>query len=605
MNFKDSLHCFGDKKFLLAFMGFPASFLFIFYSTLCFFVTGFTPEVPYVLLNFFLFALLTATAVFSPGFNSFYLFLVYFILLAPILITTSYIAIYEQPMSGQSFFFLWETNIGESMEFIRDALARSPRVIFFPIVSILLPLLPLVSLVRRRKWLREMKPLHRYVSAVVCFFMLLWLCVAGKANFNVAYQFYHSFFSYRQDAHLVYLLSGDAAERIKEISIASSRGAGVKETYIVVIGESASRHHMGLYGYSRATDPRMAALYFQKSLIAFDNVNAINTGTTRSLMHALSFKDQFTPFSTFQFSVVDVFNAANFKTYWLSNNAVLLYHDTILQSLSRNASVRKFTETRNADVTSLISTTEGLIAMSRDRAAKTEEKLTFDEELLPWVDEALSSGENKKIIFVHIKGSHILYWYRFPNAFERFKSRDGISPKTFLLDDREVEVINDYDNSIYYTDYILNELVKKLESTEGESWLLYFSDHGEEMYDFRRKMGRSENQPNRYVLDVPFLVWFSRDYKKIRDIETLKGYRDRPFDLDSLIYAIMDLANLKTELLDKTRSIFSDKYQVPARMVIAEPYFTLPPLELRNNKTLSDEIKAVESFFLMKSQEER
>ena len=605
MSFKNSLRSMGDRTILLSLACFPASFLLVFYSALCLFVPGFTPEIPYVLLNFSLFALLTVIALFLPGLNTFYLLLVYFLLLAPILVTASYIAIYEQPMNGQSFFFLWETNAGESLEFIKNALVRSPKMIFFPIASILLPLLPLIFLVRGRRRFGEIKSLHRYALATVCLFTLLWLCGTGRAQFNVAYQFYHSFFSYRQDALLVRILTDNAVERIKEVSVDSSRGADTKETYVIVIGESASRHHMGLYGYSRMTDPHMAALHSQESLVAFDNVNAINTGTTRSLMHALSFKDQFAPFSAFRFSIVDVFNAAKFKTYWLSNNAVLLYHDTILQSLSRNAAVRKFTETRNADVTSLINTKEKVGAVSRDRSTKTEEILTFDGSLLPWIEDALNSKENKKIIFVHLKGSHIFYWYRFPNIFEKFNGRDGISPKSFALDDDEVKLINDYDNSIYYTDYILNELVKKLQSTEGESWLLYFSDHAEDVYDFRRKAWRSENQPNRYMLDVPFMVWFSDNYKKIRDTRKMKAYTDRPFDLDSLIYAIMDLANLKTELLDPLRSIFSDKYKVPARMITAEPYINLPPQELNIPKYLSEEIKTLEDFFRKKALEEQ
>ena len=600
----DSLGCLGDKKLLLSLILFPCSFLLIFYSALCLFVPGFFPEVPYVLLNFLLFFLLTCLAFLLPGFNALYLIGVYVILLAPVLVTASYIATYGQPMSGQSFFFIWETNFGEALEFIKNALAQSPKMVFFPIAAILLPLLPLMYLVCKRKLPRQMKPLHRYGLAISCLIVLVMLCGTGKANSNVAYQFYYSFFSYQKDVILARNLSDNASERIKDIKITSSRSDDIKETYVVVIGESASRHHMNLYGYHRETDPLMVTLNSRGSLLAFDNVNAINAGTTRSLVHALSFKDQFTPFKTFKFSAVDVFNAAKFKTYWFSNNAVMLYYDTILQSLSRNAAVRKFTEARNADLTSLINANEGDIVMSRDRKTKTEGNLTFDGALLPWVQEALDSKENKKIIFVHLKGSHILYWYRFPNAFEKFKGREGISPKSFVLDDDNVKMINDYDNSIYYTDYILNEIVKKLQLTEGQSWLLYFSDHGEELYDFRHQAGRDPDNLSKYMLDVPFMVWFSDNYKKIRDTRKMKAYTDRPFDLDSLIYAIMDLANLKTDLLDPSRSIFSDKYKVPARMIIAEPYINLPPQERNNPKTLSNEIKAVEDFFRMKALEE-
>ena len=600
----NSLGDVGDRKLLLSLVLFPCSFLLIFYSALCLFVPGFFPEVPYVLLNFLLFSLLTCLAFFLPGLNALYLIGVYVILLVPVLVTASYVATYGQPMNGQSFFFIWETNLGEALEFIKNARFQSPKMIFFPIASILLPLLPLMYLLKKRKLPRQMKPLHRYALAASCLIVLLVLCGTGKANSNVAYQFYYSFFSYQKDLILARNLSDSALERIKDIKITSSRPDDAKETYIVVIGESASRHHMSLYGYNSMTDPRMVALNTQGSLVAFDNVNAIDGGTTKSLLNALSFKDQFTPFSTFKFSVIDVFNAAKFKTYWFSNNAVMLFYDTMLHSLSRNATMRQFTEARNADLKSLIDNNNGSIAFIRDRKAKNEEDLTFDSALLPWVDEALSSKENKKIIFVHLKGSHILYWYRFPNAFEKFKGREGISPKPFMLNDDDVKIINDYDNSIYYTDHILNELVKKLQATEGESWLLYFSDHGEEMYDFRRKAGRDPTNLSKYMLDIPFMVWFSKDYKKARDTTRMKEYTERAFDLDSLIYAIMDLANLKTDLLDRSRSIFSDKYKVPARMIVAEPYVNMPPQGLNNLKTISGEIKAVEEFIKMKSLEE-
>ena len=604
LSFKGLPGCLRDKFFLLSLFLFPCSFLLVFYSSLCLVVPGFVPEVPYILLNFLFFSLLIFLALLLPGFNAFYLIGVYVILLVPILVTASYIVIYGEPMSGQSFFFIWETNVGEALEFIKNAFTQSKKMLLFPIVAISLPLLPLMYLLRKRKLSREIKPLHRYVLLTLCLLILLVLFRSGAVRSNVAYQFYYSFFSYRKDVLLAQNLSDNAVQRIKDIKITSSRPKDTKETYVVVIGESASRHHMSLYGYNRVTDPRMKALHAQGSLIAFDNVNAISGGTTQSLIHALSFKDQFTSFKTFKFSAIDVFNAAKFKTYWFSNNAVMLYYDTILQSLSQNTAVRKFTEARNADLVSLIDKNEKNAAVSRDKNIKTEKNLTFDSALLPWVEEALKSKENKKVIFVHLKGSHILYWYRFPKAFERFKDRAGISPKQFMLDDDDVQVINDYDNSIYYTDYILSELVKKLQLTEGESWLLYFSDHAEEMYDFRRHAGRNPAAVSRYMLDVPFLVWFSKDYKKARDTDKMRQYINRPFDLDSLIYAVTDLANLKTDLVNPSRSIFSDKYQVPARMVAAEPYVILAPQSLNNPKTLSDEIKAVEDFFRMKSLKE-
>ena len=44
--------------------------------------------------------------------------------------------------------------------------------------------------------------------------------------------------------------------------------------------------------------------------------------------------------------------------------------------------------------------------------------------------------------------------------------------------------MNSYDNSILFTDYVLNEFIKKLKQQEdAKSFLLYTSDHGEDIFD--------------------------------------------------------------------------------------------------------------------------
>lgn len=577
MMFRDSSYSLLGKKFLLALTLFPCSFLFIFYFTRWLFIPGFAPQITYVLWDILLFLLPALIALLLPGWNGLYLLGVYLFLLAPTLTTTSYIAIYGHNPNWNTFFFLWETNLGEATEFIQSAINRSPGMFFFAVTSAFFPLFPLSYLLYKRKMARSISIWHRYAVVIFCLLFWVLLCTSTRSKTNLAFEFYRSFFSYQIEAAAVRDLSDTAIVRIKDIEVKSSLPEEIPETYVVVIGESASRHHWSLFGYSRETDPKMKALKEEGRLATFGNVNAIVSGTTRSLMHALSFKDQFAPLSSgFRFSVVDVFNAARFKSYWFSNNAPMIFYDNFLQLLSRNASERRFTKARDADMSSLIlSSKQEKDGIIRDRAKKTSENLTFDEELLPWFDEALKSKENKKLIFLHLKGSHDVYWYRFPNSFERYRDRRGINPKPFEMTEEGIRILNDYDNSIYYTDAILRELIQRLEAEGGVSWLLYFSDHGEDVFDLRQGFGRDAQNLNRYMLDVPLVAWFSGDYSKIRDTKIMAQYRERPYDLDSLIYAIMDLANIKTELLDKTRSIFSDKYKVPARMIGTRPYIDM------------------------------
>lgn len=49
-------------------------------------------------------------------------------------------------------------------------------------------------------------------------------------------------------------------------------------------------------------------------------------------------------------------------------------------------------------------------------------------------------------------------------------------------------MMNTYDNSILYTDFILHTLIQMLDSTEQCACLIYMPDHGENLCDDDRKL---------------------------------------------------------------------------------------------------------------------
>jgi heptose-I-phosphate ethanolaminephosphotransferase len=309
-------------------------------------------------------------------------------------------------------------------------------------------------------------------------------------------------------------------------------------------------------------------------------------------MRALTFMDQYKSLKDMKFSVVDVFRGAGFMSFWMSNNSVMR-EDYLLQKISKNADVRRFIARHEIDGDAMSGANYYSGAPANTPSAK--KSAAFDGDLLEWYKEALNSPENKKVIFVHLRGSHVKYWYRFPETFEYFKDGEGI-PMKDRLSAREIDVVNDYDNSLRYTDYILNELVTDLDRAGGESWLLYFSDHGEELYDFRMRAGRDPMRISKYMLDVPVILWLSDIYKKNRGAGRFFDYLDRPYELDGMIHTILDLAGIRTALLDETQSLVSDKYETPARLLFKPdktPYLFVEPEYLFNSGTIGDEIGAL------------
>ena len=76
------------------------------------------------------------------------------------------------------------------------------------------------------------------------------------------------------------------------------------------------------------------------------------------------------------------------------------------------------------------------------------------------------------------------------------------------------ELINAYDNTILYTDFIVNSLIEILKKDNLNSFLVYASDHGESLGENGLYL---HGVPMRFApkeqTHIPFLVWYSDSYK--------------------------------------------------------------------------------------------
>ncbi|ETJ37395.1 Phosphoethanolamine transferase CptA, partial [human gut metagenome] len=87
----------------------------------------------------------------------------------------------------------------------------------------------------------------------------------------------------------------------------------------------------------------------------------------------------------------------------------------------------------------------------------------------------------KKLIIVHLLGTHIKYKYRYPENQGKFDGNtDHVPPG---LSAEELESYNDYDNANLYNDHVVASLIKDFKAADPNGFLVYFSDHGEEVYD--------------------------------------------------------------------------------------------------------------------------
>ena len=131
-----------------------------------------------------------------------------------------------------------------------------------------------------------------------------------------------------EDFHLIFRESLDYAHRLEEFQ--SSRASVLEQAnlttisaefdgnIIVVLGESTSRAHLGIYGYFRNTTPRLAEI--EDELAVFSDVISTHSHTKPSITDAFSFNDR-----SGRKGYVDVLDivsfakASSFQVEWLSN----------------------------------------------------------------------------------------------------------------------------------------------------------------------------------------------------------------------------------------------------------------------------------------------
>lgn len=326
---------------------------------------------------------------------------------------------------------------------------------------------------------------------------------------------------------------------------------------IIAIGESATRSHHGLYGYSRDTTPFQSG---RSDLMVFNRVFSAAPLTGVSLKYALTFATLHKP-DEYRCTLVSILKKSGIRTVWLSAQGERC-------------------------------STDSLLFHGADRVLYSPAD-TCDDALAEMLPQALAGWERSPVvILLHLNGSHSDYSRRYPKQQQRFTD---LPPEPAHLSAEEIESVNHYDNSIAFTDSILKKLIGFLETTERPSFLLYFSDHGEAPARNGRNNIRNPKVTAPIFYEIPFWVWASRQYHTIRPgfAENARGNRDKPMQLDrGGIYALCDIAGIRYRNFPEEANIFSASFRsqpiyflgtvfsassIPAEEVKLPVVFSSPP----------------------------
>ena len=170
-------------------------------------------------------------------------------------------------------------------------------------------------------------------------------------------------------------------------------------------------------------------------------------------------------------------------------------------------------------------------------------------------------------------GQHIGYADRFPKVKEyiRFTSND-IKRDEPYIDDSKRQLIANYDNATLYCDFVLNQIIEYFE--DRNAVLVFLSDHGEEVFDYRDHMGRSytdklDSLCLKFQYEIPFVIWCSDIFKtKYPDVvKNIQEAVDRPFMIDNICQVLFHLGGIHTTYYYPERDVLSPDF-VPKERII-------------------------------------
>ena len=189
-------------------------------------------------------------------------------------------------------------------------------------------------------------------------------------------------------------------------------------------------------------------------------------------------------------------------------------------------------------------------------------KTCYDMVLLDNFSNNVASLKDNRLIALHLIGSHgPTYYQRYPADFKVFMPD---CPRSDIENCEVDEIVNTYDNTIFYTDYVISQTIEKLKTLEPEfnTALFYISDHGESLGENGVFL---HGIPYLFAPDtqkkVPLMTWFSECFSREKGINTnclTEKAKTGSYSQDNVFHSILGIMDVETSVYDQSLDIFSN-----------------------------------------------
>lgn len=308
----------------------------------------------------------------------------------------------------------------------------------------------------------------------------------------------------------------------------TQRANGLPKLIILVVGETARAENFSLNGYAKETNPKLA----KQNIINFSQVSSCGTATAVSLpcmfsgMQRENYDEQL---ASHREGLLDIAKRAGYQVTWIDNNSGCKGAcDRVEQFKIPEPIQQKWCKEGECLDDILIDSLKAYLAT------------------IPKDD------TQPRLIVLHQMGSHgPAYYKRIPPAFRVFKPTCDTNA---IQGCTEEALINSYDNTLLYTDYVLDSLIETLKNTsQYQTGLWYLSDHGEStgesgMYLHGAPYAIAPTQQTH----IPMLMWFSTAWQQQanKQMKCLAQQSNNKLSQDNLFPTLLNLLDVKTKVIN-------------------------------------------------------
>lgn len=300
---------------------------------------------------------------------------------------------------------------------------------------------------------------------------------------------------------------------------------------ILVIGETARAKNFSLYGYAKQTNP----LLEKQDIITFRDVSSCGTATALSLpcMFSADGRKNFNVSDAkYTQNLLDIIQAAGYHVSWKDNDDGC----------------------------------KGVCERIENSDAKDGNKQPYcfgsychDDILLDGLEQKAAGLTADSVIVLHMMGSHgPTYYKRYPEKFRKFRPACDTAD---LQNCRREDIVNTYDNTILYTDYVLSSIIDLLKKYPNiESGMIYVSDHGESLgenniylHGFPYAVAPEEQKK------VPMIMWLSERLQQAVGIDKrclMQNAAQDMYSHDNFFHSVLRLLEVRTSTYDRREDLF-------------------------------------------------